>query len=398
MKIVHLSDTHLGYRGQGLSKLVEIPSSEGITVPQWQVDLMCGFVRAIDSIVYEVQPDLVIHSGDLFDHARPTPHILNFAMSQFKRLSEVGIPVILIEGNHSYPRDRSHGHILKLLGYLPGMTVICEGTTPIQIGDLLIHPWPYRTASKDDLPQLTNINNDYFNILVTYGVADGQKFFKTGRPAPNLNIKKLASLYHYIALGHHHRFAQVPGTDRAFYAGSTAMVTWGDFYPGHRFGFNVITFGSTEPSIKRKYLKTRSMHAYGLDNAEGLSPKEVLGFLDRQATAVPPDKAYCQVIVERLDPLARRELGIQEVENLFDTATGLMLSLRAREQRWDAVRASLLEGGLPATRYAQLVSQTDGDEAFKVEVLALGQDLLARAYEKIGAEDIKSDRKRGEDV
>ena len=211
--------------------------------------------------------------------------------------------------------------------------------------------FPTGHCSGGILPDQANLDTNCYNVLIAHGVADGLPFYKTGRPAIDIDIARCAAWYDYIALGHCRRFAQVAGTTTAFYAGSTAMVTSGDFRPGHAFGFNRVIFDGLTITIEREELKTRPMHAYGLDDASELSSADVLTYLERQLTAVPPDGAYCQVIVEQLDPLVRRALSARVVEELVASAAGLMVSLHAREQRWDAVRSSLLEGGDAVARF-----------------------------------------------
>ncbi len=385
--IVHLSDTHLGYAGQGVQRVVEDLRYPGLRLRQQEVDIMQGLAVAVDRILDRATPDLVIHSGDLFDSARPTARNINFAMTQFARLSSAGVPIVIVEGNHSYPRDRVQGHILRVLSHLPGVTVVCEEARRVIVGTITVHAFPHRALANGQLPQLAALDPHGANVLVAHAVADGLEFYRTGRYAPDLAIRHCAPWYDYVALGHYHLFGQVPGTDRAFYSGATAMVMPGDFHPCHRFGFNVVDLAPQCPVISRELLDTRPMHAYGIEHAEGLSAKEVLDFLAAQAAEVPPDDSYCQVVVACLDPLARKELSTRLVEEIFAAAAALIVNLRVREQRWDAVRSGLLEGGDPVARYGQLVEQADGDGAFKSEVLALGRQLLTDAYERVGAED-----------
>lgn len=54
------------------------------------------------------------------------------------------------------------------------------------------------------------------------------------------------------------------------------MVTSGDFRPGHVFSFNRVTFDGPAVTVEREELDTRPMHAYGLDDASGLSPQRSL--------------------------------------------------------------------------------------------------------------------------
>ncbi len=396
MKLVHLSDTHLGYRGQGIEKMVDDPWRLGVPIRQREADVMLGLIRAVDRILEQPHPDVVLHSGNLFATGRPTAHLLDFAMTQLRRLTDADIPVVIVEGNHSSPRDRSHGHALRLLAHLPRVQVICHGAERVQVGTILLHAFPHRALLEGILPDQSELDPTCHNVLVAHGVADGLPFYKTGRPAVDVNVARCATWYEYIALGHCHRFVQVPGTTTAFYAGSTAMVTSGDFRPGHVFSFNRVTFDGPAITVEREELETRPMHAYGLDDASELSQTEVLAYLERQVTSVPPNGTYCQVVVEQLDPLVRRTLSARMVEELFRGAAGLMVSLRAREQRWDAVRTSLLEGGDAVARFHQLVAQMDGDAAFRAAVDALGTDLLAQAAAKVAEADAATGGKDGE--
>jgi hypothetical protein len=57
-----------------------------------------------------------------------------------------------------------------------------------------------------------------------------------------------------------------------------------------------------------------------------------------------------------------------------------------------------MEGGTPAVRYTELVTQVDVDDQMRTDILALGQELLGRAAEIIGAEDVETGgREEGRD-
>lgn len=357
-------------------------------VRQWEADLILSFIRAIDIIVENVKPDLVIHSGDLFDISRPTARVIHLALSQFQRLSSAGIPVLIIEGNHSYPSDRTYGHVLELLTHIEGVRVVWEQSAPLRIANLCLHTLPHRVLLQGYIPTQNDLSTNLPNILVAHGVANGLPYFRTHRPAPDIEIRAYASWYDYVALGHCHRFSQIPETLKVFYAGSTAMVTWNDFRPRHTFGFNVVNLDSPSLLVQRNLVETRAMHPYGLNNAQGLSATDILTFLERQVNATAPTAAYCQVIVEGIDPIARRELSTRTIEEIFAKAAGLQIQLYTREQHWDSVRNSLRSAGELPIRYTQLVNQMDGDEVFKKEVLVLGNQLLEEASDKIEAEDL----------
>jgi DNA repair exonuclease SbcCD nuclease subunit len=216
------------------------------------------------------------------------------------------------------------------------------------------------------------------NILLAHGVADGQLFFRGDRPAPELAVGKVANDFIYLALGHYHRHAQVPQTGNAFYAGASAMVTWGDFRTGHRFSISIVD-PSADQTVVAIELPTRVMRAYGIDDATGLSRRDVLAHLAQQEHELTARDANCRVTVEGLDDLVRRELNVREIEEIFPGAAAIQVSLRARQQRWEAVQADLAEGGKLADRFAQLVEQLDDEPAFRSDVMRLGESVLELA-------------------
>lgn len=186
MKLVHISDTHLGYGGVGPQRHVEDPSRTGILIRQQEADIMIGFQQAIDRIVENIRPDLVVHSGDLFDHSHPTPQSIDFAMRQIRRLSEARIPFVIVEGDHSSPRILGQGQVLRLLLHLPGVFVVCDAAAQIRLPGILIHAIPHR-AVEERVSESISLDEGSFNILVAHGVADGCPFYNTSRRAASLS-------------------------------------------------------------------------------------------------------------------------------------------------------------------------------------------------------------------
>lgn len=390
MKLAHFSDTHLGHRGQGRQHLVADPWSPERQLSLREVDIMQGLVCTIDYIIERIQPDAVIHTGDLFDASQPTPQAVHFAMAQLRRLPAAGIPLVLIEGNHSSPRDHSQGHILRLFEHLAGISVVCADAATVRVNNLVIHAIPHRAVALGHRPRQGECERGCFNVLATHAVADGREYFTMGRAAAELPISGCATWYDYVALGHYHRFAQIQGTDRAFYAGATSMVTWRDFRPSEHFSFNVVQLDQQgRTCVERIQLPTRPMHAYGLDEAVGLSAREVLIYLEHQIAAQPPDEAYCRVSIAGLEPLTRRELSVADVDELFSQAAGLVISLQSQQQGWNAVASARKTGGDPLTRFTQLTQALPDDEATKAAIQALGHEQLTQAIALVGAEDVE---------
>jgi len=89
MRIAHISDTHLGFRQYGLQEREE--------------DFKKAFVDAFEKIA-ELSPDIVVHTGDLFDYSHPPTRALKTAMEVLSKFSQKGIPVFILPGTHDLPK------------------------------------------------------------------------------------------------------------------------------------------------------------------------------------------------------------------------------------------------------------------------------------------------------
>ncbi|GHG41284.1 MULTISPECIES: metallophosphoesterase family protein [Amycolatopsis] len=86
MKLLHISDWHLG----------RVTYNE----PR-AVDHDVVLAETID-IAHRAKPDLIVHSGDLFDHARPSHVDMSRAITALQELASVA-PVVVVCGNHDSP-------------------------------------------------------------------------------------------------------------------------------------------------------------------------------------------------------------------------------------------------------------------------------------------------------
>ena len=91
MKLVHISDTHLGFFAYSRS-------DPDLGINQREADFYRVFARAVDRII-DINPDVVVHAGDLFDGVGPQNRAIDVALRQLIRLSESGAEIIMISGN-----------------------------------------------------------------------------------------------------------------------------------------------------------------------------------------------------------------------------------------------------------------------------------------------------------
>jgi predicted phosphodiesterase len=223
MNIIHLADTHLGFR-QFSGKLD--PERK---LNQRECDVYAVWHRAID-IAIEREVSAVIHAGDLFDSARPSPRALAEAIDGFAKLRDAGIPVIAIAGNHSTPRFRSGGSVFEILERF-GVKAAWREPQTFRIGDVAFHAVPHEADAEQlrhDISALAPDASASANVLILHAGLDGV-------PAPSYGEVNAISVdaellvnapFDYIAMGHLHRF-QAPQVN-AIYPGSLERLDFGD--------------------------------------------------------------------------------------------------------------------------------------------------------------------------
>jgi exonuclease SbcD len=86
MKILHISDNHLG--------AIKYRKNETYN------DFLKVF-EEIFQLAFEYNPDIIIHSGDLFDRDRPESIALKFAFEKFSELSKK-FKILVTPGNHDF--------------------------------------------------------------------------------------------------------------------------------------------------------------------------------------------------------------------------------------------------------------------------------------------------------
>ena len=224
MKIVHIADTHIGY-----SAYNKLDPDTGIN--QREQDVYNAFGLCIARIL-DIKPDAVIHAGDLFDSVRPTNRAISVALDGLIRLSEAGIPTVLIAGNHETPRLRETGSVFRLFSHLKNIYPIYRARPEtVELGDLGVYAVPHSSqdgAMADGLSKYHFPDDVRYRVMTVHAGVSGMKAFKTGSfneqlvPSgciPRQNVD-------YVALGHYHEECQVE--DRAYYSGSTERLSFAE--------------------------------------------------------------------------------------------------------------------------------------------------------------------------
>jgi len=157
MKFLHLADVHLGMENYG-----RVDPATGLHTRL--KDFIKCFSFAID-IAIEEKVDLAIFTGDAYKNSNPNPtHQREFA-KQIYRLSEAGIPVIMINGNHDNPVSFGRATTLDIFGTLnvPKIKIVTEPElleieTKAGMVQVFCLPWPTKNLflNKEEYKDLTD--------------------------------------------------------------------------------------------------------------------------------------------------------------------------------------------------------------------------------------------------
>ena len=224
MRLVHLSDLHLGFRNYQR----QTPTG----VNQREADVAFAFRKAIDKTI-DLRPDLILVGGDVFHAVRPTNSAIVDAYRQFSRLVEM-LPdamIVMIAGNHDTPRTSETVCILGLFKPL-GIRVVVDQPERIHFRDrdVSVFAIPHSIEARPKFDPQAGVRH---NVLFMHGEVEGviRRFGTIAeREAGEVKLTELASdRWSYVGLGHYHVYH--PYVKNTYYSGSleyTSSNIWGE--------------------------------------------------------------------------------------------------------------------------------------------------------------------------
>lgn len=239
MKFAHLADTHLGFRQYGLQER--------------EKDLYEVFDKIIDKIIEE-KVDFVIHSGDLFQSAKPSPNALLSFQKCLLRLKGNGIPVYAIAGNHDALLSKNAIPPQVLFKKL-GLKLISPINTSyvfdgVFIGGLPFFPSSQIKSMKNKLAELSKKAEEYDkSILVLHQGID--KYLNVNY---ELEIGDIPDNFDYYAFGHIHNYIEDDfGDGKLVYPGSMDILRSSEYsdYVKNGKGIVIVDLDGDKPAIKR---------------------------------------------------------------------------------------------------------------------------------------------------
>ncbi|MDR0901106.1 MAG: DNA repair exonuclease [Methanobrevibacter sp.] len=253
MKFAHLADTHLGYRQYGLLEREE--------------DFCNVFEEIIDKIIEE-RVDFIIHSGDLFETAKPSPNALLVFQEQLMKIKKADIPFYAIAGNHDTIM-RQNALPPQVLYKKLGLTLISPNNSIVNsfflkennifIGGTPFIPKSQENYLKDKLNHLSKEANSYSEnnssngnnpkkILVSHQGIDKYLPFQY-----ELEIADIPTNFNYYAFGHvHNRILDDFGEGKLAFPGSTEIWKVNELadYKKRGKGFYIVDIDEDIPEVE----------------------------------------------------------------------------------------------------------------------------------------------------
>lgn len=275
MKIVHLSDLHLGKRVNEFSMIED------------QKYILSKIITIID----EEKPDVIIIAGDVYDKSIPPVEAVSLFDDFLNRLSERKLPVLIISGNHDSAERLSFGNRIMEAGNIFVASAYNGVVKPVVLKDefgpvnfyLLpfikpsnVRPFFEQADARGEIEDYTgavataikqmNINKTERNVLVSHqfvtGAArcDSEEISVGG--LDNVDVSVFAD-FDYVALGHIHGPQKI-GNERICYSGTPLKYSFSEC--NHKKGVKIVSLGEKNGNdnslavIKSKFVPLVPLH------------------------------------------------------------------------------------------------------------------------------------------
>lgn len=355
MRILHFSDTHLGFND------LEIVNEHSIN--QREADFYDAFTQVIDAIL-EAKPDYVIHTGDLFHRPHPSNRAISFCLTQLKRLSIAQVPTIIIAGNHSTPRTRSASPILAALRTLDHIyPVFEERYEKVIFNNINFHCIPHINDETSNLSAIeeceASVDEDKHNIMMLHCSVGAQFMMEEyGERVYPRDKESLFERMDYVALGHWHGFGSVGKHPNVYYAGSSERTSSGD--ARNDKGYALVTLGENL-EVAFHPITLRPSHRLHIDAQASV---DIFDELRALATSLNLEGALLSITLENLGATQSIDIANRDIEACFPTALNVQIQRKFRHSEASAATESVNAASLQEYFGAFLEEQSSTPEEY----------------------------------
>ncbi len=272
IQIVHCADIHL-------DRSFSIPSLSRAL--ERKEDINRNFSEIVNFALSN-KPDLFLMSGDVFDRVFPSNLARAFLTSRIRELSDAGISVFTIGGNHDVPKIPTQTSLAIDVLHSAGLATVFSQTRAMQKKVVQIHGESVCISGKSFNTQNINENplRDYkvplegrYNILLIHGSLSGMNVMPSIPEYANQNgfgADDVIDGLDYLALGHYHNFFQrIHKGCQIVNPGSIEKLTWGEM--ADTKGFIWVELNNSESKIEFHKLQTRPMESVDLELSKDLA-------------------------------------------------------------------------------------------------------------------------------
>ena len=321
MKILHFSDTHLGYND------LDILNEQNIN--QREADFYDAFTQVVEQIK-QIKPDYIIHTGDLFHRSSPSNRAITFALEQFKIINALNIPFIMIAGNHSTPRTNLSSPILKIFENFKNIHLSYnQEYKKIEFEDVVFHTLPHMNDDTKALSQIElceeNIDESKKNIMMLHcSVGAWYLMQEFGEWVYPTDKEYIFEKMDYVGLGHWHGFGKVGKHENVYYSGSLERTSLND--KRNSKGFIELNLDESL-NVDYQEIKIRPIKTYEIDCEDFESSVESLHVDDIK-------DALAEVKLTNLTALQSIDIQTNDIKKLFGEA--LHVSIKREFKKSDS--------------------------------------------------------------
>lgn len=252
MKMMHLSDLHLGKRLNDISLLPD---------QQYILD-------QITDLAVQQKPDCILIAGDIYDRSVPSEEAVSMLDGFLRGLSDAGFPILLISGNHDSAERVGFGSgFMRRSGIYVSPAYGNGAVQPVVLSDAFgevnfyllpfVRPYAVRAAFPDETIESytdavrtaiahMNIDPAKRNVLVAHQFVAGSELGGSEDVMVGTleNVSaSVFSCFDYTALGHIHRAQDLCG-GRIRYSGTPLKYSFKEIR--HEKTVTFITLGKKE--------------------------------------------------------------------------------------------------------------------------------------------------------
>ncbi|MBK8194497.1 MAG: exonuclease SbcCD subunit D [Lewinellaceae bacterium] len=327
MRVIHFSDTHLGFQA------FDVVNAEGVNAREQ--DVYDAFARVVDCVL-DLKPDVVVHSGDFFHRPSPSNRALTFGLEQLRRICDINIPVVIIAGNHETPKTIYNSPILRAFRSLDCVVpVFGETWEQAVFGDLVVHGVPHINDNRLLFRELERMQPQpgKFNLLLLH-TSLGKRFLmeEYGEQVyPEAFESKLQD-FQYIALGHWHNYQQIDLHPNAWYSGSIERLS--DTEVGTEKGFLVLDIDKNGScAITFEAIRTRPWLKLDLNDCQSKTVAQLLSDMEQFRDAHTIDDAIISLNINDIKVEQTLELSNAVLRGVFPDCFQMVVKRRSFADR-----------------------------------------------------------------